>query len=396
MQIPNDTLARHILNKIVDTTPQFGPRKVEKSLALYGAGELGKLAADFCSHVNLDIEYVADRKADLYFDDPVWSSHRLLSLDQVLSLGKDTPELQQDVMLANCIATQPHSLISAELKKQGWQDVVPFYDIAEAYQEQYPLKNGWFADDLTDEDLTGMESVLCRWQDDVSRAHHLQFIAWHRLREDWIFDEALVDTSNRYFIPEIVSVLHEQEVFVDVGAHFGFVSKKFADIVQQRFSKIVMIEPDAHNAHQLKRNFESSLKEKQKVQLIETAVSHKAGQGAFYSGFNYASQLGRSGDQQVEIQTLDQLNIPATFIKVHLEGWEMLALNGALETIREYRPIITATCYHDKKGLWSFPAQLMALLHDYRFHFRLHAWMGTGAVVYGIPKERGRGLNNES
>ena len=40
---------------------------------------------------------------------------------------------------------------------------------------------------LTPLDQEKTAEVLARWDDDVSRAHHLQFLAWRRLREEWIF-----------------------------------------------------------------------------------------------------------------------------------------------------------------------------------------------------------------
>ena len=47
------------------------------------------------------------------------------------------------------------------------------------------------------------------------------------------------------------------------------------------------------------------------------------------------------------------------------------------------------TSYHNRQGLWHLPAQLMSCLDNYRYYFRLHGWLGTGGVIYALPKERG-------
>ena len=75
-------------------------------------------------------------------------------------------------------------------------------------------------------------------------------------------------------------------------------------------------------------------------------------------------------------------------MKLHLEGGELAALKGGIQTIRRSRPIIAATTYHNSLGLWEFPQWIMHNLMDYRFYLRLHGWCGTGLVIYAIPLER--------
>ena len=77
-----------------------------------------------------------------------------------------------------------------------------------------------------------------------------------------------------------------------------------------------------------------------------------------------------------------------TYMKFHLEGWELPALKGANRTIREHRPIIAVTSYHNEQGIYELPSWLMENLASYKFIFRLHSWCGTGAVTYCIPLER--------
>jgi hypothetical protein len=90
----------------------------------------------------------------------------------------------------------------------------------------------------------------------------------------------------------------------------------------------------------------------------------------------------------VETRPLDALGLSPTFLKLHLEGAELLALKGARETLLSCRPIVAATVYHNADGLWKTPLWMMQTLPDYRFFFRAHSWCGTGAVVYAIPSER--------
>ncbi len=86
--------------------------------------------------------------------------------------------------------------------------------------------------------------------------------------------------------------------------------------------------------------------------------------------------------------TLDILNLPATFIKMHLEGGVLSALISAINTIKEFRPILAITFYHNLDGVSKLPLYLINSLQNYRYHVRLDSWGGTGAVLYAVPKER--------
>jgi hypothetical protein len=77
-----------------------------------------------------------------------------------------------------------------------------------------------------------------------------------------------------------------------------------------------------------------------------------------------------------------------TFIKYHLEGYELEAIKGSLKTITKYRPIVVTTVYHTEEGTYELPIYCMNNFKDYEFLFRNHNYMGTGAVLYCIPKER--------
>jgi FkbM family methyltransferase len=283
--------------------------------------------------------------------------------------------------VAVSVVTSPYATIERSLAERGCIDVVPFYDLAESLRGQHPLSNGWFAEPLTEADQREIERVLASWDDDVSRAHHLQFMAWRRLREEWTFEGAPVSTE-RYFIPEVAAGLHECETFLDGGAHHGAVSLALAEKVGDL--RIIAIEPDSANRAVL----DERLHGLPQAEILDCALTAEDGAAAFCDGFGFASKLSASGQAQVSTRSIDSLDVDPTFIKLHLEGGELDALHGARETLRSHRPIVTATVYHNADGLWRTADWLMRELDDYRFLFRNHCWCGAGAVVYAIPRER--------
>jgi FkbM family methyltransferase len=249
------------------------------------------------------------------------------------------------------------------------------------------LSNGWFAPPLSAHEQAKTNKVLARWDDDVSRAHHLQFLAWRRLREEWTFEAAPVPTDNRFFVPEIAAVLRDDEILIDAGAHHGNVISAFVGQTNS-FRQIVAIEPDAESRVRLQENLQAWLPDDSRVTVLSCALSDDDGEALFHPGLDYASQLSPTGTMRVETRKLDALDLAPTFIKLHLEGAELAALQGAQRTLVSHRPIVAATVYHNADGIWKTPLWLMDTLPDYRFVFRAHSWCGTGAVVYAIPNER--------
>jgi len=381
--LPKVSQALNLLHQLGAEESLCSPRRVDKPLILYGAGDMGRMACDFFQRINIPFLYVVDAAPQRYKDSGEWDGVSLLKPSAVPAGHR------AETLLAICISTVSYERVIQPLIAQGWEDIVHFYDIAQAYQEHYPLGNGWFTGDLSPDDMVGIERVLKRWEDDVSRAHHLQFIAWHRLRKELIFNGAPVTLEDRFFIPQVISALRRDEVFLDGGAYHGEVSLRFMNLVKNEFSKVYAIEPDRYSVNVLRDRLsgDNGLTSGN-VPIMECALGSSSGVRAFFHGLGYASQLSTTAQETVSVSTLDELDIPATFIKLHLEGWELEALRGGMQSIRLYRPVLALTTYHQRNGLWDVQDFLMRELQDYVFFLRLHSWVGTGCVVYAIPRER--------
>ena len=379
---PRADKAATLLAELATAPCVFSPASTDPPLALYGAGNLGQLARDFLQTVGQDFCLVIDRNARQIAEDPCWSGVRLLHPDDV------TETTKRSLRLAVSLVTSPYVPLERSLLELGFDDVVPFYDLAESFRAVHPLSNGWFAKPLTAIDQEKTAEVLTLWDDDVSRAHHLQFLAWRRLREEWDFEAAPVSNCSRFFIPEVASVLHDNEILVDAGAHHGSVSEAFVRQTKGSFRQIVAIEPDPSNRALLEDRLQSRLPDDPRATVYDCVLAQGEGEASFHDGLGYASQLSPTGQMRVITRPLDALGLSPTFLKLHLEGAELAVLKGARKTLLSDRPIVAATVYHNADGIWRIPLWLMETLADYRFLFRAHSWCGTGAVIYAIPSER--------
>jgi FkbM family methyltransferase len=183
-------------------------------------------------------------------------------------------------------------------------------------------------------------------------------------------------------------VLNQREAFLDVGAHHGEVSRGFAGVVEGHFASICAVEADPAKLAVLGRELAADARVRDRVRVLPFVVARDQGSAAFFEGLGYASQLSPLGPNRMEVTTLDRLELQPTFVKLHLEGHELAALQGGLQMLQRHRPLVATTSYHNRLGLHDLPRWLMDHLEGYGFLLRLHSWCGTGAVVYAIPEER--------
>jgi len=379
-QIPSLDQAKQLLRDRLSGKEQFLARLIDKPLVLYGAGNLGHMACDYLRKINATPCAIVDAKAPMDDVNSWFDGYPLLNSINV-------PEkLKSNSLLAVCIVSASFEEIRQNMHAQGWLDIVPFYDIAESYRHIHPLSNGWFAEPFSERDLVEIELVLETYADDVSRAHYLQFLAWRRLRQEWHFDGFEIQADNRFYIPEIKSKLGKHEIFVDIGAHHGSVSERFIEEVQGEFEEIIAIEPDKTNYLYLNECFKRQPKGiKERLRIFSEFVDERSSSRKFFPGLGYASQFSQVGGEIVKTTTIDNLHLEPTYMKIHLEGFELAALKGAIQTISQFRPKISLTVYHNTDGIYLTMAWLMKNIKNYRFIFRMHGWCGTGAVIYAIP-----------
>jgi hypothetical protein len=247
------------------------PREVDKPLVLYGDGKLSHLAQEIFAELKIPVREII--------------THRDI---------QSTPSpVLPDALVAVCVAKDFYSKICHSLKIAGWYDIVPVWDIVEAYPE-IGLHNGWMAPRLSTEEYCCSLSVSASLYDKVSQDHYGAHYHWrknhneHRMHPD-PFHSALPST--------LADIRHRQRVDV------------YADTPMKRIS-------------------------------------------------------------------------------IHNEGCELMTIVQNLHLLVKYRPMIDVAVYHSRDGLWEIEKTLMDNLKDYRFEFRLHAFMGQAAIMYCTPNER--------
>ena len=135
----------------------------------------------------------------------------------------------------------------------------------------------------------------------------------------------------------------EGAVVYDVGAHVGFYTLLASEIVGQS-GKVIAFEPLPQNLHYLNKHL--SLNQCGNVKVIEAAVAEESGTTFFTKGISSSmGYLSSTGDYEVKVVSLDNLvlnrEIPyPDYMKIDVEGAELLVLSGAKKILNDFAPVI--------------------------------------------------------
>lgn len=151
------------------------------------------------------------------------------------------------------------------------------------------------------------------------------------------------------------NIAPESTVF-EVGGHIGYITNYFASIVGER-GKIYVFEPGTNNLPYIRKN----VQDLSQVALIEKAVSNQSGTVEFflddltgqnnsivedYEQFQVNRKLAfvesKIAKVAVEAITLDEFiaehGLKPDFIKIDIEGAELMALEGMENCLKTHRP----------------------------------------------------------
>lgn len=190
--------------------------------------------------------------------------------------------------------------------------------------------------------------------------------------------EFLVDTKDGYWQREIVEGTYDDFFFnylnklnlegkaiFEIGAHIGYHAMNFAVLVGEK-GQIIAFEPNIHNRERFKLNLSKNKDLESRIKLHDMAVSNSNGEvefnfsedvdngkssGSFIMGAHtpYALDVYKQiGFKKAKIKsiTLDNFinnyahGVIPFLIKIDVEGAENYVLEGSINTIKSFKPII--------------------------------------------------------
>ncbi len=188
--------------------------------------------------------------------------------------------------------------------------------------------------------------------------------------------------SEKMKLYDEVLPLSDNETIMDLGAYDGDTIREFLTVTQGRYNKIFALEPDEKNFRKLERKTDGL------INLIRLNIGAWDKKETLY----FAKKSGRNsrledGGVPVEFNSIDNIaDGKVTFIKMDIEGAELKALEGAKNTIEQYRPKLYVCAYHRNEDMFSLPFKIKELYDGYKIYFRQHPYIPAWeSNFYAIP-----------
>ena len=196
---------------------------------------------------------------------------------------------------------------------------------------------------------------------------------WIPVREFAVLAETVAE-QQRDVYESTASGVQRGDVVLDCGANIGVYTRHALD----RGAKLVVaIEPAPESLECLRRNLDKEIASG-RVVVYPKGVWNKDDELQLSISDHWASTaasvvLDRGGKgPRVPLTTIDkvaaELKLPSVdFIKMDIEGAEMEALEGAVETVRRFRPRMAISVEHRPRDPDEIPKLVHRLWPDYRY-----------------------------
>lgn len=290
---------------------------------------------------------------------------------------------------------QNYEGISELLKSSTYQDIVSLVSelttVPPESLEQWPM-GGYSKDKKGNtyhfilEDLIRnadyYDWLYERLADEVSRNVFTSLMQYRLIPGVQFLKKAYDGFHHQYFDQTIVSC-DESEVFVDCG---GFVGDTAAEYIRQygTYKKIYVYEPSRDHIDLCRKNLEQY----ENVIIKKCSVGERYARMAGNSSGSFESPAPEQKD--AEIVSLDE-DVPEkiTFIKMDMGGFEIPAILGAKNHIKNDSPKLAVCTHHLISDLWAIPKLIDTMNPDYQFYIRHYSeTLNKETVLYAVPSCR--------
>ena len=169
-----------------------------------------------------------------------------------------------------------------------------------------------------------------------------------------------------YFDLDIVKC--QDEIFVDLGAYIGDTTLDYINTYGiESYKKIYCYEITPNIFALLKNN----LSKYPNIIYKQKAVSDKK-ETLYINNSSVdasANTVSEEGNSEIKAVTIDEdIKEKITTIKMDIEGYEQKAIQGAQKHIKNDKPKLLISVYHNNEDLWKIPRMIEEICPGYKFY----------------------------
>lgn len=190
-------------------------------------------------------------------------------------------------------------------------------------------------------------------------------------------------TPNPYFLNEIYG-FPEDTVFFDGGAYIGDTITLFEKITNNKYQFIYAFEPNENNYKKLITSVNANKSGKIKTYNCGLADNDEV---VNFVMDDAGSRIASDGKYKTKVidtgKFLRELTDDyPTFIKLDIEGKETDVIVSMTDYIKQHRPDMAISIYHNLKDLWNIPILLHSICPDYKIYIRHQSNYYTETICY--------------
>ena len=349
----------------------------QEEVIIYGGGTVARDVISVLEKKGINVRCIIDAK-DL----------KLNSINGIPILKPDDGQFSPNqksstyviVSVFNAYVHMP--AIHSQLKKNGWDKVVPFLDFYDNFSEEIGNRYWLTKKDYYTDHENNIAKAYSLLADEKSKDLFTKIVNFRLTGDYELLDKP--EEGTQYF-PNDIPSWNENLRIIDCGAYDGDTLRQ----IQTRginLKAYAGFEPDPSNFLKLANAIRSSNCNASYTIWPCGVWSHTC-QLNFSSGNGSGSNINQSGDIVIQCTSLDE-SLPTfqpNLIKMDIEGAEYSALLGSVKTIHKYRPGMAICLYHEPSHLWRIPFLIRSWGLDYEFYLRCHCFNGFDLVLYAIP-----------
>lgn len=296
-------------------------------------------------------------------------------------------------MLRRLISNYPN--ISSMLKEYSYQEILQqaseILGISPSDLEEFPM-GGYSKGKLSGAYKYVLEDLIKNigyydWlygklEDEISVRVFTNLIQY-RIVPDMAYIRRAFDADNHQYFDKAIISCSENEVFVDCGGFVGDTTEAYID-QYKKYKKIYVYEPSDDNIVSCKKNLEKY----PGIEIRNCGVGEKHALMSISDSGSSSSFMGNAGEgDKIEIVSLDEdISEKVTFIKMDVEGFEIPAIIGAKNHIKNDSPKLAICTYHIISDMWEIPKLLYYINSNYKFYLRHYMeTQNWETVLYAIP-----------
>ncbi|MES1223140.1 MAG: FkbM family methyltransferase [Bacteroidota bacterium] len=382
----NELLKEDIVSARNRASTIFDPweKKIKShSVVLFGCGQFGKKILKGFRNIGIEPLAFSDNNQNIWGTET--EGIKIYSPEEA---ANKFPNAVFMVTIWSDVIGHPAKEIEKQLHQYNDVEVISFFFLFWKYPDIFMPYFSIDGPDKTLGQVAAIKECFSLFHDDESRKEFVAQIRW-RLQGDYM---GLTEPGKftQYFYDDLFT-LNEEDVFVDCGAFDGDTLRNFIKKQQDRFCHYFALEPDPINFEKL-RQYVAGLPStiSNKITVQQCAVSDSQKQISFSSNGSLQSSISDAGNILVDCISIDE-NIKGedvTYIKMDAEGAEPDIISGSESTIKNNKPIIAISVYHQFDHLWQLPLQVKALSDNYSFYLRPHCKASWDLICYAVPENR--------